>query len=181
MLEVGDVAQHCLGAVLCFSADKHPQVVSELTGAYDKFWESLLHTDTLLSRHIIGSSEAPSTRLNGMDWYRGGSPWHQLHLKRQRQNGVWAVSVARAGKYRFELRWYPREAPTAIGAIGDSVRVGKLFAYVDTIPEAPNVVLELELAQGDYDMETAFKLPKEAEQERSWGAYFVHVDYEGKE
>ncbi len=162
-------------------ADKHPQVVSELTGAYDKFWESLLHTDTLLSRHIIGSSEAPSTRLNGMDWYRGGSPWHQLHLKRQRQNGVWAVSVARAGKYRFELRWYPREAPTAIGAIGASVRVGKGFAYVDTIPEAPNVVLELELAQGDYDMETAFKLPKEAEQERSWGAYFVHVDYEGKE
>jgi len=41
LLEVGDVAQHCLGAVLCFSADKHPQVVSELTGAYDKFWESL--------------------------------------------------------------------------------------------------------------------------------------------
>ena len=44
-------------------------------------------------------------------------------------------------------------------------------------PEDTKVVLELELEQGDYDMESAFRLPPESGEERSWGAYFVHVDY----
>ncbi|MGK0188279.1 MAG: hypothetical protein ACI9R3_004071 [Verrucomicrobiales bacterium] len=97
-------------------ADSFPQVVTELSVAYDAFWGSLPDIGELLCRHIIGAPKAPETRLNGMDWYRGGAPWHQLHLKRQRQNGVWAVNIARAGLYRFELSWYPREAPTPIGA-----------------------------------------------------------------
>ncbi len=162
-------------------AEGFPKVVATLSTAYDRFWESLPHTDTLLSRHTLGSSVEPSTRLNGMDWYRGGAPWHQLHLKRQHQNGVWAVSVARSGRYRFELRWYPREAPTAIGALGASVRVGGAFARTDMAVGDASVELELALERGDYDMETAFKLPPEADQGRSWGAYFVQVEYLGAE
>jgi hypothetical protein len=44
-----------------------------------------------------------------------------------------------------------------------------------------SVELELALERGDYDMETAFKLPPEADQGRSWGAYFVQVEYLGAE
>ncbi len=161
-------------------AETFPDIVANLSSTYETFWHSLPHPDTLLSRHLLGAPEAPQTRLNGMDWYRGGAPWHQLHLKRQRQNGVWAVTVAQSGKYRFELRWYPREAPTAIGAIGASVRVGSTFAHQTMTPEADHVMIELDLTEGDYDMETAFKLPPRAEETRSWGAYFVYVDFLGE-
>jgi len=158
-------------------AESHAEVVENLSASYLNFWNSLPPASDLLSRHILGDPRAPEVRLNGMDWYRGGSPWHQLHLTRARQNGVWAVDVARNGRYRFELRWYPREAPTAIGAIAASVRVGDRYAHGELLPDDVEAIFELDLEAGQFDMETVFKLPANVEDPRSWGAYYVHVEY----
>ena len=108
-------------------AAENPDVVESLASHYDRFWESLPPASDLLSRHTLGAPDAPETRLVCMDWYRGGNPWHQLHLTRAKSNGIWAIDVARAGRYRFELRWYPREAPTPIGATKASIRVGSSY------------------------------------------------------
>ena len=173
-------------------ANKYPQIVSKMSSAYDAFWDSLPPASKLRSRHILGAVESLKTRLNGMDWYRGGAPWHQLHLNRQRQNGVWVVTVARPGRYQFELRWYPREAPTAIGAASASIRIGNddsdAYATKDVDSEATKVIFELDLKAGDYDLESAFRLPPGAGRAStadvgeagSWGAYFAYVDYLGE-
>ena len=174
-------------------ADKYPQIVFKMSSAYDAFWDSLPPASKLRSRHILGAVESPKTRLNGMDWYRGGAPWHQLHLTRQRQNGVWAVTVARPGRYQFELRWYPCEAPTAIGATSASIRIGNddFDAYVskDVFPGNTKVIFGLDLKAGDYDLESAFRLPPGAGRAStadvgeggSWGAFFAYVDYPGND
>lgn len=54
-----------------------------------------------------------------------------------------------------------------------SVRVGKTYVSADVAPEDVKVVLDIELEKGDFDKETAFKLPRESGEELSWGAYFV--------
>ena len=90
-----------------------------------------------------------------------------------------AVDVTRNGRYSFELRWYPREKPTPIGATKASIRVGPVFQQTEILESAEKVVFELDLKSGHYDLETAFTLPPAAEHKGSWGAYFVHVSYLG--
>jgi len=88
-------------------AGANPDVVAQLQASYKSFWISLPPAADLLSRHILGDPRAPEVRLNGMDWYRGGSPWHQAHLTRAHQNGVWAVDVAvyqAGGWFRYMRR-----------------------------------------------------------------------------
>lgn len=160
-------------------AAQFPDVVSALSDEYERFWASLPPASELLSRHPLGLLEAPEVRLVCMDWYRGGSPWHQLHLTRAKSNGVWPVDIERDGRYRFELRWYPRESPRPIGAITSSVRVGSTYVQKDMSPKADRAVMELNLKKGSYDLETAFQLPPESNQKESWGAYFVYVSYLG--
>ncbi len=134
----------------------------------------------VLSRHEIGHPNSLKTRLNGMDWYQGGSPWHQNHLVGNRSNGVWAIDVVQSGRYRFELRWFPRESPRAIGAIGATVRVGSISATQTMSVEDSRAVIELDLVRGEFDMSTDFQLPAMDDDTRSWGAYYVYVDYLGQ-
>ena len=160
-------------------AKKHPEVVESLSAHYQRFWNTLPPASDLLSRHVLGAPEAPDVRLVCMDWYLGANPWHQLHLTRTKENGVWAVDVERDGRYRFELRWYPREAPKAIGAIGASIRVGPVYKQRSTKESDEKVVFELNLQAGNHDLETAFQLPQTANQLKSFGAYFLYVSYVG--
>ena len=88
--------------------------------------------------------------------------------------------MTRTGRYRFELRWYPREKPTPIGAVGASIRIGPVFKQSSISKSDDKVIFELDLKQGQFDLETAFKLPPDNELKESWGAYFVYVSYLGK-
>lgn len=160
-------------------AARHPDVVEALGAHYDQFWNALPPANSLLSRHVLGASEAPEVRLVCMDWYQGASPWHQLHLERSKGNGVWAVNIAREGRYRFELGWYPREAPRPIQAIGASIRVGPDYKQRSIKKTDDKAVFELALQEGNYDLETAFQLPPETAPAGSFGAYFVYVTYLG--
>ena len=160
-------------------ADDHPDVVASLSNHYDQFWHTLPPANDLLSRHLLGAPEAAETRLVCMDWYLGASPWHQLHLTRSKENGVWAVDVDRDGRYQFELRWYPQERPTPIGAEAASIRVGSVYEQKSLDASDDKAVFELNLQEGQYDLETAFQLPPDANQTGSFGAYFVYVKYLG--
>ncbi len=160
-------------------AEEHPEVVESLSTYYDQFWNTLPPANSLLSRHLLGDPETPDTRLVSMDWYLGGKPWHQLHLTRNKENGVWAVDVERDGRYRFELRWYPREAPTPVGAIGASVRIGPIYKQQSMSIDDDKSVFELNLQKGQYDLETAFQLPPNAGHKGSFGAYFLYISYLG--
>ena len=88
----------------------------------------------------------------------------------RQSSGIWAVDVVTAGKYRFELRRYPREAEKAIGAMRAAVKVGDRSAESELTVNQDHAVIELELKVGHYDMETTFSDGK-----NNWGAYFVYV------
>ena len=162
-------------------AGEHPDVVARLTADYLTFWNSLPPETELLSRAVLGSPRAPDVRLDCMDWYEGAAPWTQQGLlKHSEKNGLWAVEVARDGRYQFELRYLPREANGPIGAVGASVRVGPDYAYTEISPEADKAVMELSLHKGKYDLETTFRRPPDQPGDESWGAYFVYVSYLGE-
>ena len=145
---------------------QHPDVLKKLNASYEKFWTSLPPADDILSRHILGVED---TRLNGMDWYQGGSPWNTSHFKRL-SSGVWAVEVVKEGRYRFEFSHYPREADKAIGATQLVVNLGKFKIGTDLQKDDKHAVIELDLKPGRYDLEATFSNDKD-----KWGTYFAYV------
>ena len=153
----------------------HPEVVARLDKIYDAFWNSLPPAETLRSYHLLGAEEAPEVRLNAMDWYKGASPWHQLHMPKFSGNGTWPVEVAQEGRYRFELRYHPREAPKPLGAVTASIQVGEQTHQTSLEQDAECAVLELTLKKGRYDLDTTL-IPAEGSRHKApWGALFVYV------
>jgi arylsulfatase A-like enzyme len=145
-------------------AADHPDVVKRLTASYEKFWASLPSEKDTLPRHIIGANP---TRLNGMDWYQGASPWNKGAF-RGKSSGVWAVDVEQDGKYRFELRHYPREANKPHGATGAVVRVGDVEAIGKISPD--HAVVEISLKKGNHDLTATL-----GDGKKKWGALFVYI------
>jgi arylsulfatase A-like enzyme len=157
--------------------DKQPKLSRELKAAYDSFWQSLPSASDLLSAHTLGASQAPSLRLNGMDWYIGHQPWTQGGLKNKTSQGTWRVDIAQNGSYRFELRRYPREFPQAIEATKATVAIGKERADVVIERKATCAIVEIPLKKGEYDMKTTFIDRDDPTGKKEWGAYYVYVDF----
>ncbi|MEM9141999.1 MAG: sulfatase-like hydrolase/transferase, partial [Bacteroidota bacterium] len=157
----------------------HPNLVKELKDTYEDFWGSLDSPEKLLAVHVLGDAEVPTTRLVGMDWYQGGHPWPQQALAKRTQQGKWKVEIAQKGTYRFELRHYPREEPRPIEAVAAAVEIGgeKVGKPLDV--KETHAVFEMKLDQGVYDLMTTFEHPKGHEGNKTWGAYFVYVDFLG--
>ncbi|MEM1297596.1 MAG: sulfatase-like hydrolase/transferase, partial [Verrucomicrobiota bacterium] len=148
-------------------SSSHPEVLTQLNASYDAFWNSLPEPQEILSRHLLGIED---TRLNGMDWYQGASPWGGGHMNRK-SSGIWAVEVAKDARYRFELRRYPREASKAIGASQAALKIGDRTAQTDLSLTDDQAVIELNLEAGSYDLEATFSDTDDA----TWGAYFLYV------
>ena len=155
----------------------HPDLVRKLTAEYETFWNSLSPWEDLISPHILGHEEAPSVRLTGMDWYIGDHPWAQQELDKKTSQGKWLVEIANIGRYRFELRRYPREASRPIGATEAIIKIGEQKAKVNLDITDKKAVVEMKLDKGKYDMQTFFKDNTESDEEKNWGAYYVYVDY----
>ncbi|MBT6237516.1 MAG: sulfatase-like hydrolase/transferase [Verrucomicrobia bacterium] len=160
--------------------DQYPRLVKALTASYETFWSELPPQSELLSAHVLGAEEAPSVRLNAMDWYEGGHPWPQQALAKRKEQGKWRVDMARSGLYRFELRHYPREEPRPAEAVKASVIVGNHSRSTLLDVDATHAVLELKLEKGLHDLYTVFQRPDDHEGNKEWGAYYVYVDYQGE-
>ena len=155
--------------------DEFPLVVRSLKRTYEDFWASLPSAEELLSRHDIGAIGVPETRLNAMDWYKGDSPWHQLHMPKFEGNGKWAIEVVRAGTYRFELRHHPRESPKALQARVAFVQVGGRRSEVRLEERNSHAVIELALQPGKFELETGFIPGELSSRKKTWGALFAYV------
>jgi hypothetical protein len=160
--------------------NKHPDLTQELRAAYESFWRSLPSAEALISPHILGAAPATPTRLDGMDWYLGDQPWTQQGLRNKTSQGTWRIEIASSGRYRFELRRYPREAPRPIEATRAMLEIGNAKAEVAIAPDATKAVIEMDLGKGQYDMKTSFYPANDSTGTKAWGAYYVYVDYAGK-
>ena len=151
-------------------AQKNPTVVNKLRNAYEAYWAELPDQSTTLSRHLLGHPDClDEIVLNGMDWYRGASPWNSGAYKRP-PNGAWAVTLYEKGSYQFECRLFPKPANKPTGASGAEIRIGDHIVKTDLEEEDKKATFELSLESGDYDLEASFSNDK-----KRFGALWVYV------
>lgn len=174
-------------------AQAHPEIVAKMREHYDKWWADIEPSVNTFSDITIGSDEEPVTLLSAADW-------QDVFLDQQRQvrrgntrTGPWGLDVARSGEYVFELRRWPREANTPLGAglpelkqvdgkVPDGValpitktklRVGKFEQTRDVKPEDTFVSFVVPLQKEQVKAQTWFY---DANGKMLCGAYYVYVN-----
>ena len=157
-------------------ASDNPEVVSELRGAYDAWWDRI---DDRFDQNVyldIGTDAENPARITAHDWLPPDDsvqvPWNQGHVQRAPDvNGTWNINVAVAGTYQFDL--YQRDEPAdfPIEAESASIRVGDQEAGGPVPEGASSVRLTLELPAGETTMQTKLVTGEGAER----GAFFVYA------
>ncbi|MDX2431250.1 MAG: arylsulfatase [Bacteroides sp.] len=99
-------------------ADQHPEIVKELSDAYELWWEDISEDFDDYCEIIINTEEENPVCLRSHDWHSTAlPPWNQGHIRTALvDNGYWVVDVAEAGSYKFSLRRWPMETGLALNA-----------------------------------------------------------------
>jgi arylsulfatase A-like enzyme len=89
-------------------------LIAGLKRAYDTWWQVVAEREGEDVRVVLGSEAQPRVRLDAHDWRTdrgdGAVAWHQgVVADGLSGNGFHAVTFARAGSWRFELRRWPEE------------------------------------------------------------------------
>ena len=141
-------------------------VAGSLRGAYESWWRELAADFDRDARIVIGDERQPVARLTCFEWH-GSRRWSQTNIKRGIfDNGLWALTVARPGRYRVQLRRWPQEAgPGAaiaaaleggktIAAIKARLLIGEVDVSRAIEPGAASVDFEVRLEAGDVSMQS---------------------------
>ncbi|MHC4076017.1 MAG: arylsulfatase [Planctomycetota bacterium] len=174
-------------------AEKFPDVVTKLRAEYEKWWTSISERFDEYCEIVVGSKEDP-VLLTCHDWHGPIIPWNQIEIRQGMEgNGFWAVRIARAGEYEFELRRWPVEADVPIaGSVpaGGPIPGGKPFpaGTVLEITKArlkiANVDMTKTVQAGAKAVKFRAKLKTGSTRLQSWfidnkgksrGAYYVYV------
>jgi hypothetical protein len=184
-------------------AAQHPDVVQRLQEAYDRHWTELAFGEQPLERPQLAPG-APGLRLTPDLTRNGNFIWQQdVRRGKKLQPPVWLLDVKQPGRYRFELRRWPREADHAMtaglpanhddgliycGHAGSTTAVPGKALPVAAVelrlstgpvlrepvpPHACCVAFDVELAAGPLDVE-AWLL--DDQDKRLTGAYYVDVE-----
>ncbi|MCP5114626.1 MAG: sulfatase-like hydrolase/transferase, partial [bacterium] len=173
---------------------QNPKVVAKLKAEYDKWWKLASHRADEYSRIVLGNAAENPMRLTSHDWHSEGSmkTWNQRGIRNAPAvNGPWAVEVEKAGKYRFELRRWPKEvdlpinapytdksfnrekAPgKAIDAVRAKIKIGDVEKTKAVGNSNKGAVFEVDLQAGPAMLQTWFYDADGTER----GAYFLYVE-----
>jgi len=160
-------------------AGEHPDVVKRLRAAYERWWQELEPRFDRYCRIVFGSEHENPARLTCHDWHGKVVPWNQRMISNPKlyANGFWAVELARAGRYRFTLRRWPKGVAGPI----DAVRARLTIDGVDVEKSVPDrtqeVSFDLRLPAGPAKLRTELT----AANGKSRGAYYVYVQFLGGE
>ena len=178
-------------------AAEQPDVVARLTQSYDEWWRLASARNNDVVRIVIGHPRENPSRLTCHDWHGTEGAWNQRAIRNGvAANGDWAVEVDRAGRYRIELRRWPKEVGLAIDAAfkdaepnreevpGKAIAVARARLAVGPVDKTIEVkagdvaaVFTVSLPAGPASLRTWFYGPADGALER--GAYFVYVEYAG--
>ena len=175
-------------------AADNPEVVEKLKAEYEAWWKIASQRADQFSRIVIGNSAENPMRLTSHDWVSEGAQktWNQRGIRNAPAvNGPWMLEVAQAGKYRFELRRWPKEldlpinAPyedkefnrekakgVAISATKARLKIGDADESAPVKASDKGVSFEVDLQAGPATLET-WLIDKDATER---GAYFVYVE-----
>ncbi|MEO0413909.1 MAG: arylsulfatase [Verrucomicrobiota bacterium] len=159
-------------------AEQHPEVVEELKKHYGGFWETVNPGMTPVSIDI-GNPNEPVTELCSQDWFMlgGNPPWNFGTIKRlPRVTLPWKVDVKQAGRYRFTLRQWPKQAGRPVIAQRAKIEIAGKEASGDVPKGSKGVSFELELPTGKTDLNTYLY----DQAGKAGGAYFTEVEWLGE-
>ncbi len=155
-------------------AADNPEVVAELMKLYEPFWLEVSLGMTPVSIDL-GSPAEPATVLCSQDWFVMGAnpPWNFSSIRKlPRVTLPWKVDVKTAGRYRFTLRQWPKEADKPVVATRAKLEVAGQTAEADVEEGTRGVVFELELPVGKTEVNTWLYNDKG----QAGGAYFTDVE-----
>lgn len=180
-------------------AAARPDLVDLLRAGYEAWWEKVSRQFDAEIPIPLGGDEH-EVLLTTHDWRNEECEcaWNQSLIRQGiRCNGYWEVDVVHAGRYRFELRRWPREEDipltaglpgepvpfeelTALGGYGGgsaipvqsaSIRIAGMEATRQLAFDTHAVCFELELPAGPAHLQTHFAVSEDD----SLGAYYVYV------
>ncbi len=162
-------------------ADRYPEVVRKLRGAYERWWNSLVPVFDDYVRIHIGSDAENPLRLTAHDWHCidiRDCPWSQGHIRRDSGgNGFWTLYVERAGRYRFELYRWPKHTGLAAERVKAGVEIGLTRLTTDMNPTDAHASFTVRLEEGPMELKTWLQRPDGTKH----GAYFVWIEYLGED
>lgn len=101
-------------------ASSYQKEVSELRQAYDRWWDSMADSfnDTVVI--VLGNDRENPATLTAHDWFldQENAPWNHSDIRAEKgaRTGFWNVKIDQPGRYKIELRRWPKESGFAIGA-----------------------------------------------------------------
>ncbi len=169
-------------------AASHQTMVRKLSKDYDSWW-----TDVSLGREdfppfVVNADKEGELTLFAHSWIEANSsPWHQRHiLNAAKGTRTHSIRFDRGGRYRFELRRWPREdagpiAGTSSTGDGKVIPATKARMTITGVGEvtkqiesgSSSVIIEMEVTAGQpTTLVTAFL---DEENNVLAGAYYVYI------
>ena len=168
-------------------ASQFPEIVQQLRGEYDKFWDDVSREHDLTSFMVIGSDHSPLVSLSSHDWLIDKlPPWNQDHIRNGdvAEKSHWAIEVERAGDYEISLRRWPVEADKGIndGTYGNAfnfrqarMRIGHVDETKDIPHGAKEVTFKVSLKKGVTELAPVFIGP-----DLTATPYYAYVTHQPK-
>ncbi len=152
----------------------NPEVVKQLRGEYETWWDSLEPAMDQTVRFVFGGDEDPMT-LASHDWLMPGveqAAWNQKQIKAGALiNGAWAVEVKEAGNFEITLHRWPLYLGKAMDLVGARLTMGEFDESQELKEDAVGATFRMKLEVGEAMLQTWFT---RADGE-THGAYFVTV------
>lgn len=122
-------------------ASEHKDVVDELVNFYEKWWPEISQGREVYPPFVINPEKEEEATLFSHSWIGADmAPWHQYHVYvAEKGTRTHAIRFDHSGRYRFELRRWPREDGGAI----DGLSLTKPNKKTTVLP-VKKVSLELE-------------------------------------
>ena len=167
-------------------AKEEPERLARMRGQYVAWWEDVSRQFDHYVPIVLGAAGQSPVRLTCHDWHGEKVPWNQPYILRGDEgNGFWAVDVAEASEYQFDLRRWPLEADAPINS---AVNGGKALSITEArlsiagqkhatpVGDADHYArITVKLDKGEARLNTAFVCGDGKDR----GAYYVVVERVG--
>ncbi|VGO19620.1 arylsulfatase [Pontiella sulfatireligans] len=178
-------------------ASTHPEVYERLMGEYEKWWEDMTPNFKNVSHQVFGSKQENPVLLTCHSWRTPSKEksYNQLHVRQgiAINDAYWPVEVASEGRYRIELRRWPREADVPIaGSVPaleepfcDPLPEGRVYPVTHARLVVQDVDQTIKVHKGDKAAVFEVPLNKGQTKLQTWftfdgaqtiGAYYVYVE-----
>ena len=155
-------------------ANQRPEIVKNLRKAYQSFWHRVSPGLKPVAIDIGDLTENPSV-LCSQDWRpeTGNPPWNFSSIKKlPKVTHPWLVNVLKAGKYRFTLRQWPKEADKRIVGIKAKIKIAGVEKEALIKDGSREIDFTLSLPSGITELWTYIY----NQQGQVGGAYFTEVE-----